>query len=74
MREEMSLRLPTPRHKRVELHAVNRDGSKLEPITFTGRFNDFSQFSADGKRLVFASNRKARCPHEINIFLVDWVD
>jgi Tol biopolymer transport system component len=53
---------------------VNRNGSKLERITFTGGFNAFSQFSPNGKRLVFASNRKARYPHEINIFLADRVD
>jgi Tol biopolymer transport system component len=53
---------------------VNRDGSKLEPITFAGGFNVFPQFSPDGKRLVFASNRNARQPHEINVFLADWVE
>jgi len=57
-----------------ELYTVNRDGSKLEPITFTGGFNAFPQFSPDGKRLVFASNRNAKQPHEVNIFLSDWVN
>ena len=64
----------SPGTSEFELYAVNRDGSKLEPITFTGGFNAFPQFSPDGKRLVFASNRNAKQPHEVNIFMADWVD
>jgi Tol biopolymer transport system component len=30
-------------------------------------------FSADGKKLVWASNRNAKAPHETNIFIADWV-
>jgi Tol biopolymer transport system component len=63
-----------PGTSEFELYAVNRDGSKLEPITFAGGFNVFPQFSPDGKRLVFASNRNVRQPHEINVFLADWVE
>ncbi|MGA2075887.1 MAG: hypothetical protein ABSH52_20550 [Terriglobia bacterium] len=63
-----------PGSSEFELYAVNRDGSDLEPITFTGGFNAFPQFSPDGKRLVFASNRNAKQPHEVNIFIADWVD
>jgi Tol biopolymer transport system component len=63
-----------PGASEFELYAVNRDGSKLEPITFAGGFNVFPQFSPDGKRLVFASNRNAKQPHEINVFLADWVE
>jgi len=43
-------------------------------ITFTGGFSAFPQFSPDGERLVFASNRNAQQPHEINIFMADWVN
>ena len=63
-----------PGTSEFELYAVNRDGSGLEPLTFTGGFNAFPQFSPDGKQLVFASNRDAKEPHEINIFLADWID
>jgi len=63
-----------PGSSEFELYAVNRDGSRLEPVTFTGGFNAFPQFSPDGKRLVFASNRNAKQPHEVNIFMADWVD
>ncbi|HXW12870.1 MAG TPA: hypothetical protein VEN79_00040 [Terriglobia bacterium] len=62
-----------PDSSEFELYVVNRDGSGLEPVTFTGGFSAFPQFSPDGKQLVFASNRNAKAPHEINIFIADWV-
>jgi hypothetical protein len=31
-------------------------------------------FSSDGKRLVWASNRNGKAPHETNLFLADWSD
>jgi Tol biopolymer transport system component len=58
----------------MELYAVNRDGSGLERVTFIGGFNAFPMFSPDGTKLVFASNRNAQRPHEINIFVADWVN
>ena len=30
-------------------------------------------FTHDGKRLVFASNRNGKQPHETNIFVADWI-
>jgi Tol biopolymer transport system component len=62
-----------PSSSEFELYVVNRDGKGLEQITFTGGFNAFPQFSPKGKELVFASNRNAKAPHEINVFIADWV-
>jgi Tol biopolymer transport system component len=55
------------------LYAVNTDESQLEQITFTGGFNAFPMFSPDGNKLVFISNRNGKAPHEINVFIADWV-
>jgi TolB protein len=62
-----------PGSSQFELYAVNRDGSGLERITFVGGFSAFPQFSPDGKKVVFISNRNAKAPHEINVFIADWV-
>ncbi len=62
-----------PGSSQFELYAVNRDGSDLERVTFAGGFSAFPQFSPNGKKLVFISNRNAKVPHEINVFIADWV-
>jgi Tol biopolymer transport system component len=62
-----------PTTSEFELYAVNTDESQLEQITFTGGFNAFPMFSRDGHKLVFISNRNAKAPHEINVFIADWV-
>ena len=62
-----------PTSSEFELYAVGLDGSGLGQITFSGGFNAFPMFSPDGRRLVFVSNRNAKAPHEINVFVADWV-
>jgi TolB protein len=56
-----------------ELWLINSDGSGLERITYSDGFDGFPMFSPDGKKLVWASNRNAKAPHETNIFIADWV-
>ena len=62
-----------PTSSEFELYAVNREGGELERITYAGGFSAFPQFSPDGKKLVFISNRNGKAPHEINVFIADWV-
>jgi TolB protein len=62
-----------PTTSQFELYTIGRDGSGLERVTFAGGFNAFPQFSPDGKKFVFVSNRNAKVPHEINVFVADWM-
>ncbi|HYV92334.1 MAG TPA: hypothetical protein VE978_11140 [Chitinophagales bacterium] len=55
------------------LYLINLDGTGLEKVTYSGRFDAFPMFSPDGKRLVWCSMRNGRSPHEINIFVADWI-
>ena len=52
----------------------NSDGSNLERITFFKGFDGFPMFSADGKYLVFASNRNQKKKGDTNLFIAEWND
>jgi len=62
-----------PATSQFELYTIDRHGNGLERVTFVGGFNAFPQFSPDGRKLVFISNRNAKVPHEINVFIADWM-
>ncbi len=62
-----------PDTSQFELYTIDRHGNGLERVTFAGGFNAFPQFSPDGRKLVFISNRNAKVPHEINVFIADWM-
>jgi TolB protein len=55
------------------LYLINDDGTGLEQVTVTGRFNSFPMFSPDGKRLVWVSDRNSAGRGEFNLFIADWV-
>jgi Tol biopolymer transport system component len=64
--------LHDPKGRSFSLYLINTDGTGLERITYGARFDSFPMFSKDGSKLVFASTRKAKAPHEFNIFIADW--
>ena len=52
---------------------MRSDGSSdVRQITDFGGFTSFAEFSPDGSRLVFASDRDAKSRYEFNIFVADW--
>jgi len=61
-----------PGGRNFDLFAIDIDGKNLEPITTYDQFDSFPMFNADGKWLVFASNRGGSHPHETNLFLAEW--
>jgi Tol biopolymer transport system component len=57
-----------------DLFLINRDGTGLEQVTFDESFDAFPMFTADGKKIVWASNRNPVTEGNTNIFIADWVD
>ena len=57
-----------------DLYIINEDGSGQSRVTYHPDFDGFPMFTSDGKRLVWASNRNGKVPHETNMFIADWVE
>ncbi|MCU0726069.1 MAG: M28 family peptidase [Planctomycetes bacterium] len=57
-----------------DLWIVNVDGTGLARVTTGPSFDGFPMFTADGKTLVFCSNRDNGGTSETNVFLADWLD
>jgi Tol biopolymer transport system component len=57
-----------------EVERVTHFAREAKPGRWSDDFDGFPMFSADGKRLVFCSNRHNSEPHETNVFVADWVD
>jgi TolB protein len=68
-----SSNLSDPKGRDFDLYTIREDGTGLTRITFSPDFDGFPMFTRDGKRLVFASNRNGKLPHETNIFVADWL-
>ena len=52
---------------------VNLDGSGLEQVTFDTEFDGFPEFSPDGKKLVWASNRgDGAGNYNTAVWIADW--
>jgi Tol biopolymer transport system component len=61
------------KRRNFEVYKINLDGTGLERLTFGGQFDGFPNFSPDGSKIVWASNRNGKVPHETNLFIADWV-
>ncbi len=68
-----SSNMDDPKRRDFELYTIREDGTHLTRITFSPDFDGFPMLTRDGRKLVFASNRNGRQPHETNIFVADWL-
>ena len=58
--------------RNFELYKMSLDGAGLERLTYTGNFNSFPHFSADGKKLLWVSGREASAPRQFNVFVAEY--
>lgn len=66
-----------PQGRNFDLHIVDADAGPeqtAERVTFAEEFDGFPMFTADGKQLIFASNRHHDTEGDTNVFIADWVD
>ncbi len=67
--------MANPKNRRdFDLYVINEDGSGQERITYYPDLDAFPIVTSDGKRLVRASNRNGKEPHETNVFIADCVN
>jgi len=55
-----------------DLYTIKLDGTGLTRITESGTFNSFPMFSFNGKYLAWESDRSAKTPEEIDVFIAEW--
>lgn len=63
-----------PKGRDFDVYVVNVDGTGEERVTTNPSFDGFPMFSADGRTLVFSSNRAGAAQGDTNVFVADWVD
>ncbi len=63
-----------PQRRKFEVYRINLDGTGLERLTYGDQFDGFPNFSPDGKKIVWASNRNGKEPHETNLYIADWTE
>jgi len=54
------------------MYIMNADGSNIEKISRDKGFDAFPMFSADGKNVIFCSNRNNGGTRDTNIFIAEW--
>ncbi|VDK53916.1 unnamed protein product [Anisakis simplex] len=58
-----------------DLYIIDEDGGDLERVTYNeGGFDAFPMFDVAGRRLVWGSSRNGTSPHELNLFIADWIE
>jgi TolB protein len=54
------------------LYSIKLDGTGMTQLTQYGTFNSFPMFSFDGKYLAWESDRSAKTPTQMDVFIAQW--